>query len=208
MADTIDALVRLRAADDATTPMVIDPTARTTYAALDVATRRLAATFVDHGIGKGSRVGLIMPNGVDWVRIAVALTRIGAVLVPLSTLLAPRELVAQLRVASVQYLVAVDEFRSHRYHGDLRTELETSHIGDRTLHHPRLPALRRVWTPDTMIGTVAGPGATAVCDAMTAAVTPNDPLVVMFTQEAAAYPRADHRGRRWRVRHQRQKRSW
>ena len=48
-----------------------------------------------------------MPNGVRWVQIAVALTRIGAVLVPLSTLLQAPELVAQLRVASVQYLVTV-----------------------------------------------------------------------------------------------------
>ena len=45
-----------------------------------------------------------MPNCVQWVQIAVALTRIGAVLVPLSTLLQAPELVAPLRVASVQYL--------------------------------------------------------------------------------------------------------
>ncbi len=90
-----------------------------TYAELDSVTRRLAATFVDNGVGKGARVGLIMPNGVGWVQVAVAVTRIGAVLVPLSTLLAPPELVAQLRVASVQYLVTVEEFRGHRYLDEL-----------------------------------------------------------------------------------------
>ena len=74
----------------------------------------MASSFLAAGVTKGSRVGLIMPNGVRWVQTALALTRIGAVLVPLSTLLAPRELVAQLRVASVQYLVAVEEFRGHR----------------------------------------------------------------------------------------------
>src|SRR6185312_6123810 len=78
-------------------------------------TRRLAAAFVDKGIGKGTRVGLLMPNGVRWVQIALALTRLGAVLVPLSTLLRQRELTAQLRVASVQFLISVDEFRGHRY---------------------------------------------------------------------------------------------
>ena len=51
------------------------------------------------GVTKGSRVGLIMPNGVRWAQIAIALTRIGAVLVPLSTLLTGPELVAQLEVA-------------------------------------------------------------------------------------------------------------
>ena len=66
-----------------------------------------------------------MPNGVQWVQIAVALTRIGAVLVPLSTLLQPPELVAQLRVASVQVLIAVEEFRGHRYLDDLADVLTT-----------------------------------------------------------------------------------
>ena len=92
---------------------------RISYAELDETTRAMAAAFIEAGVGKGTRVGLIMPNRVQWVQIAVALTRIGAVLVPLSTLLQPPELVAQLRVASVQYLIAVEEFRGHRYLDDL-----------------------------------------------------------------------------------------
>ena len=106
MPDTIDDLVRLRADHDGDKPMVIDPDSRITYAELDATTRDLAAAFIAAGVGKGTRVGLIMPNCVQWVQIAVALTRIGAVLVPLSTLLQPPELVAQLRVASVQFLVS------------------------------------------------------------------------------------------------------
>jgi acyl-CoA synthetase (AMP-forming)/AMP-acid ligase II len=189
MPDTIDGLVRMRAEGDAATPMVIDPTARIDYAELDSGTRRLAAAFVDRGVGKGTRVGLIMPNGVGWVRIAVALTRIGAVLVPLSTLLQPRELVAQLRVASVQYLVAVDEFRSHRYHDDLAAELEVLSLGEGPLRYPKLPALRYVWTPEQLTTTVASAGPAAVVDAMTAAVTPSDPLVVMFTSGSSGMPK-------------------
>ncbi len=99
-------LVRSRAEQHGDKPMVIDPDSRISYAELDETTRALAAAFVDAGVGKGTRVGLIMPNRVRWVQIAVALTRIGAVLVPLSTLLQPPELVAQLRAASVQFLVA------------------------------------------------------------------------------------------------------
>ena len=118
MPDTIDAVVRQRAADNGDKPMVIDPDSRITYAELDATTRELAAGFIAAGVGKGTRVGLIMPNCVQWVQIAVALTRIGAVLVPLSTLLQAPELVAQLRVASVQYLVTVQEFRGHRYLDD------------------------------------------------------------------------------------------
>ena len=107
MPDTIDGLVRIRAEDDGDKPMVIDTDSRITYAELDATTRDLAAAFIAAGVSKGSRVGLIMPNCVQWVQIAVALTRVGAVLVPLSTLLQAPELVAQLRAASVQFLVAV-----------------------------------------------------------------------------------------------------
>ena len=77
--------------------MVIDPDDRLTYAELDAMSRDLAAAFIAAGVGKGTRVGLIMPNCAQWVQIAVALTRIGAVLVPLSTLLQPPELAAALR---------------------------------------------------------------------------------------------------------------
>lgn len=189
MSDTIDALIRLRAAGDAPTSAVIDPSARIDYATLDSDSLRLAATLVERGVGKGSRVGLIMPNGVEWVLIAVALTRIGAVLVPLSTLLSPRELVAQLRVASVQYLLTVDEFRGHRYRDALCAELAISGFGDEALQHPKLPALRQVWKPDALIAAVAGPDPTRVVDAMTAAVTPSDPLVVMFTSGSTGMPK-------------------
>ena len=48
---------------------------------------------------RASRVGVMLPNGIDWAVMAAAVMRIGAVLVPLSTLLRPPELDAQLRLA-------------------------------------------------------------------------------------------------------------
>src|ERR1700754_2968408 len=113
MPDTIDRVVRLRAAEHGGKPMVIDQMSRLSYHELDTTTRDLAAAFIDAGIVKGTRVGLIMPNGVRWVQIAIALTRIGALLVPLSTLLAAPELIEQLLTASVQVLISVEEFRGH-----------------------------------------------------------------------------------------------
>ena len=94
---TIDELVRFHSSRAAVKPMVIDSACRLSYHELDVNTRDLAAALIEAGIVKGTRVGLIMPNGVRWVQIAIAVTRIGAVLVPLSTLLQARELVAQLQ---------------------------------------------------------------------------------------------------------------
>src|SRR5689334_20141429 len=173
MTDTIDTLVRLHAARNADKPVVIDTDSQITYQELDVVTRDLAAAFVGAGVGKGTRVGLIMPNSVQWVQIAAALTRIGAVLVPLSTLLQPPELVAQLRVASVQALIAVEEFRGHRYLDDLAGVINT----------PELPALQSAWAPAQLTSGERD------IDAMTAAVTPSDTLVIMFTSGSKGPPK-------------------
>jgi acyl-CoA synthetase (AMP-forming)/AMP-acid ligase II len=173
MPDTIDRLVRIRAEQHGDKPMVIDTESRISYAELDENTRAMAAAFIDAGVAKGTRVGLIMPNRVQWVQIAVALTRIGAVLVPLSTLLKPPELVAQLRVASVQVLIAVDEFRGHRYLDDLADAIDT----------PELPALQTVWTPEQLTSGERN------IDAITAAVTPSDTLVIMFTSGSSGPPK-------------------
>jgi len=173
MSDTIDQLVRGRAEQHGDKPMVIDTESRISYAELDETTRAMAAAFVDAGVGKGTRVGLIMPNRVQWVQIAVALTRIGAVLVPLSTLLKPPELLAQLRVASVQALIAVEEFRGHRYVDDLAGAVDT----------PKLPALQNVWTPAQLTSGERN------IDAITAAVTPSDTLVIMFTSGSSGPPK-------------------
>ena len=170
---TIDQLVRLRAAQHASKPMVIDPVTRINYAELDATTRELAAAFIDAGVTKGTRVGLIMPNSVRWVQIAVALTRIGAVLVPLSTLLQTPELVTQLRVASVQFLVTVEEFRGHHYLDDVRPELA------------KLPAMREVWTPEQLKRTADD----SKVDVFTETVTAADTLVIMFTSGSSGPPK-------------------
>ncbi|AFJ34360.1 MULTISPECIES: class I adenylate-forming enzyme family protein [Mycobacterium] len=178
MPSTIDQLVRFRARHDADTPMVIDPTSRLSYRELDSTTRELAAVFVEADVGKGSRVGLIMPNGTRWVQIAVALTRIGAVLVPLSTLLQAGELVAQLRVAAVQFLVSVEEFRGHRYLDDLKAVPESE-----------IPALQQVWSTDQLDSAPASDRARRIIDAMTETVTPADALVIMFTSGSSGSPK-------------------
>ncbi|MDQ1555686.1 MAG: hypothetical protein QOI02_688, partial [Actinomycetota bacterium] len=155
-----------------------DPAGRLSFGELDSTTHALAAALLEAGVGKGNRVGLIMPNGTRWVQTAIALTRIGAVLVPLSTLLAPRELVAQLRGASVQYLVSVEEFRGHRYLDELKSECRSP---------TDLPALRELWTLDQLPRAAAT--TTSGVDNVTATVTPADTLVIMFTSGSSGPPK-------------------
>ena len=177
-ASTIDQLVRLRATQDGSKPMVIDPQSRIGYRELEATTSDLAAALVEAGVGKGTRVGLIMPNCARWVQVAVAVTRIGAVLVPLSTLLAAGELVAQLRVASVQFLISVEEFRGHRYLDHLRS-----------VRQLELPALRQVWAADRLARATAGARTRRMVDTMAATVTVADPLVIIFTSGSSGAPK-------------------
>lgn len=178
MNNTIDRLVRLHAERHAAKPMVIDPRSRLSYGELLSTTMSLAARFIEAGVGKGTRVGLIMPNCVRWVQIALALTRIGAVLVPLSTLLRTGELTAQLRTAAVQFLVSVEEFRGHRYLEALRA-----------VPPLELPALRVVWSVDRLLAAAAGQDAYQIVDAMTETVTPSDPFTIIFTSGSSGAPK-------------------
>ncbi|OBK98144.1 AMP-binding protein [Mycobacterium asiaticum] len=177
MTDTIAGLVRAQAAQHGSKPMVIDHASRISYGELDTTTRDMAATLIGAGVRKGTRVGLIMPNCTRWVQIAIAVTRIGGVLVPLSTLLQPTELVAQLRMASVQFLVSVEEFRGHRYLDAVRAVPRTE-----------LPALQRVW-PAESVAQTATEAAHGLVDALAATVTPADPFVIIFTSGSSGPPK-------------------
>ncbi|MGE2730978.1 class I adenylate-forming enzyme family protein [Mycolicibacterium vaccae] len=173
--DTIDAVLRRQAERDK--PAVIDPDRRASFGELDTSTRRLAAGLLQAGVNRGTRVGLLMPNGVDWTRLAFAITRIGAVLVPLSTLLTPRELRAQLRAASVQYVIAVDEFRGRRHRQTveaLRTEL---------------PALQTVWTTAQALSLPRSAVSDGFVDRVSAGVYPSAELAIMFTSGSRGAPK-------------------
>jgi acyl-CoA synthetase (AMP-forming)/AMP-acid ligase II len=156
-----------------------------THAELDEQSRALSGPLVAAGVGKAARVGLLAPNGIDWAVTAAAVMRIGAILVPLSTLLRPPELQAQLDVAAVTHLVAVREFRGRTY----LAELDAIALGSRAAegrHDTRLPLLRHVWPIDDLpTPTVDAPLVTALEDA----VRPADDLVVLFTSGSRGAPK-------------------
>jgi fatty-acyl-CoA synthase len=74
--------------------------------ALDLAGRLHRA-----GVAPGDHVGLWMTNRVEWVLVAYAVARLGAVLIPISTWLRPTEVAHLLRHAQLKHLIALDRFR-------------------------------------------------------------------------------------------------
>ena len=83
---------------------------RMTYAELAAESVTIGRALAARGVGKGSRVGLLMPNWPEWMATAFAVWRCGALLVPVNTLCRPRELAHFLRHADVALLIAVRAF--------------------------------------------------------------------------------------------------
>ena len=80
------------------------------YRELDEASAALARGLLARGMGKGSRIGLLFGNGVDWVTWWAAISRIGALCVPLSTFMRPAEFGRVVRHADLHALVATRHF--------------------------------------------------------------------------------------------------
>jgi len=158
-----------------------------TYADLDDRSRRLARGLVVAGVNKGTRVGLLMANSLDWAVAGCGVMRIGGVLVPLSTLLRPPELEAQLHIAAVSVLVAQRQYRGRRYLDELDTHLPgVTGVGATVARHAGLPSLRGVWAWDSMPDELASDGLVA---ALEARVNPADDLAVLFTSGSRGRPK-------------------
>jgi len=172
--ETIPALLSLRRQADAGRDAVVTPDTSITYAQLDDASRGLAGRLVAAGVGASARVGLLAPNGIDWVVTAMAVLRVGGVLVPLSTLLRPPELEAQLSIAEVTHVIAARQFRGRHY------------VDEAGGVAPGVPALQAVWPIDALPHPTVDD---AVVTELESTVQPSDDLVVLFTSGSTGTPK-------------------
>lgn len=80
------------------------------FAELDHQTTRLARQLAVLNIGEGSRVALLAMNGLPFVVTVHALTRLGAILVPLNTRLTKEELCWQVQDVQAGWLLSDSRF--------------------------------------------------------------------------------------------------
>ncbi|GIT45807.1 MAG: hypothetical protein Ct9H300mP12_03920 [Acidimicrobiales bacterium] len=103
--------------------LVILDDQRVTYRRWSSSQPKWPALFPTSGVTRGTRLGLLAPNGPDWVVAWLAATRIGAVTTLLSTYLRPRELSWALGHSGVEVLVTADGYLGRRYPEDLETAI-------------------------------------------------------------------------------------
>jgi fatty-acyl-CoA synthase len=179
-------------------PALISRDETVSFAGLAAGARRIAAALAALGAGKGTRVGLLMPNRPDWLRCAWGVWRLGAVLVPLNTLYRGPELAHALHHADVTILIGVASFLGHDYAALLagccpEIERETA-----TIRSPSLPCLRHVVLDGARLSPAAiawsdflrlGDGGGAWADACADAVVPGDDAAIFFTSGSTATPK-------------------
>lgn len=187
---TVPALLRARVAERPGAVLLTCDDDVLTYAEADRRSAALARGLLALGAGPGSHVGILHPNGSEFVTAWLAAARIGAVSVPLSTFSTSAELATLLRNADVRVLLSARSYRSHDY---VRALSEAVPGLDLAATPPVMaesaPVLRHVVFD--LDGDDA-PGGTVGDDVLRAAedaVTPADRMVIVHTSGSTSEPK-------------------
>ena len=183
-AETIAQVLKEQAALGEKTFVVIDDD-RLTYAGAEERSRKVAAALIAAGVGRGSRVAMLMGNSSEFAVTFFGITRIGAVALPFSTMSTPHELAGMLARADCEYLIAAKAYRGR----DFR-EVLTGVLGqepDGLLMVPDIPTLRRVWFGVDSLESQDAPDAPVL--AADAQVTPADTMVLVHTSGSTSAPK-------------------
>jgi acyl-CoA synthetase (AMP-forming)/AMP-acid ligase II len=176
---------------------MVTPTDRLTYVEAEARSADIARWLLHEGVGKGTRVGLFFTSDTEWVAWWLAVTRIGALAVPLSTLHAPAEIGKVLRLSDVQVLVGPT--RVLKIDVAERFEAALPGLADQAADRIQLtaaPYLRRIiltgesgrsWA--TTWRTSGGRVRTQLLTAAEAEVHPSDLAVMVHTSGSTADPK-------------------
>ena len=190
----LDEIARTRADAEA----VIFRDQRLTYGALRARADELARALLAAGVRGGDRVAVLLPNRPEWLVAAFAIAKLGAITVGVSTFSAPREIAWTLEHCRPAAVITMESFRGRSYLEPLYAmcpELASSGPGE--LRSERLPELRAVISIDERrhdgvhrLQDFIGDASAVRGDALsTAAVTPADPCVILYTSGSTATPK-------------------
>ncbi|MDO7842323.1 class I adenylate-forming enzyme family protein [Sphingomonas immobilis] len=195
VAATVPALLAWGAATHGQRDVLVIDDERLTYAELDTRSAAFAAHLLAAGVGRGTRVGLLLPNGAAFVVSFFALARIGAVPIPVSTLSSPPELARISRSAGFALLIATDAYLGTDFLARISAMLGDGARGP-AIAQPEVPHLRAIWLwhgtaawATTIVESPAPPAAAACVTAAEALVTPADMLTIIYTSGSTSEPK-------------------
>lgn len=185
---TVAEILRHQAGSRAGHPLLVCDHDRIGYAEADLRSAELARGLIALGAGKGTHVGLLYPNGTEFVVGMLAAARIGAVVIPISTFVTARELREQLVDSDAQILLTAASFRSHDYARRLSEALSETDFDSRLLC-PAAPQLRHIAITHESVYKRADTIAPELLRAMEDDVAGCDPLTIVYTSGSTAAPK-------------------
>lgn len=176
-------------------------TQRWTYGDLLAQSRRVAAALLAQGIGRGSRVGVLVSNRPEWLFSMFGAAIAGAVTVSMNTFSTRQELAYQLQHADVQLLIMERQVASQDFVSDLVALCPPLAAEAGPLRVEELPFLRQIVCID---GETGYPGirswqsfledgetiTPALLEATAAASSQVDPALIFFSSGSTALPKA------------------
>jgi acyl-CoA synthetase (AMP-forming)/AMP-acid ligase II len=170
-----------------------------TFRDLDKRSAEMARGLLARSVGKGTRVGMIFGNGPDFAIAFAAIARIGAVAVPISTLIKSNELVRVLRQSDVSGLLVQRALLGHDYVERLCDALPDLRSCGPDLRLEDAPYLRWIMCTGSDLPSgiqdmaslyeAASSISEEILRAVEAEVHPSDQLVEIYTSGSMALPK-------------------
>ncbi|HVW43898.1 MAG TPA: AMP-binding protein [Amycolatopsis sp.] len=157
-----------------------DATTSLTYTDLRVRGERLASGLAGIGVAKGDRVAVQLPNWTEFLLIAVALGRLGAVLVPIMPIYRADEVGYVVRHSGAKVAITCEEFKGFRYL-DMFAALRES--------CPDLAELVAVRAADAGAATRFEDLLTAPVGELGDGPSPDDPFLIVYTSGTTSRPK-------------------
>jgi acyl-CoA synthetase (AMP-forming)/AMP-acid ligase II len=187
---TVAQILRHQAYSRGEHPLLVCDDDRISYAEADCRSADLARGLIALGAGKGTHMGLLYPNGPEFIVGMLAAARIGAVVIPFSTFVTAREMRGQLVDSDAEILLSAASFRSHDYVERITEVLAEPHFdsGER-LFIAAAPQLRHVAVNQERVCRLAAGVDPTLLPAMQDDVDGCDPLTIVYTSGSAGSPK-------------------